>query len=79
MKSTTIILDCQNLVCDLRDQILALETLDHLLSLSCHSVEQIDSDGVSRLLRAITAIGSQQLEKLDSLLENLKDKEGNDD
>lgn len=72
MSNISKILDCQNLVCDLRDQILALETLDHLLSLSCHSVEQIDCDGISRLLRAITNTAGKQLEELDGLLENCK-------
>lgn len=72
MKNISIILDCQNLVFDLRDQILALETLDHLLSLSCHSVEQIDCDGISRLLRAVTTNANKQIAELETLLETCK-------
>lgn len=47
MTTQSMILDCQELTYDLRDQIHALETLDELLS-SFNGREQIDSGGVAR-------------------------------
>lgn len=71
MTTQSMILDCQDLTCDLRDQIHALETLDELLS-SFNGREQIDSGGVARLIRAIANTASKQVEQLDVLLEDLK-------
>ncbi|EIJ68531.1 hypothetical protein [Pasteurella bettyae] len=71
MTTQSMILDCQELTCDLRDQIHALKTLDELLS-SFNGREQIDSGGVARLIRAIANTASKQVEQLDVLLEDLK-------